>query len=369
MRLRLLSSVLVLPILSTACAPSAHAPPAGPAPDAAMSLEAARAAVTDRPAVPGEAHMLGDAALVTFPMRRGGEARRDTVRGVADVTSWLERLRSQTAFSEAPFELGTEEVWVCDGALVERGEYPLGGMVAGRAGSGSGSYLALWRPAGEAWKLAGIWLSPPGSVRPGTLASGCTGDAAARRFRFGAAFGAGSGIGLDEMSDSLAALPAQEQSGATRPVLQLWAGMALTPTIGARLSYSRVSGSLSAEGDLTYHTERDLELAFHTISLAAEFRVGPVWLEAGPALGLLQADQTVATEVGGTIVTEDASDTMTGIGAVARLTYRHALTYNLAAIGILGYSYFPDQALEETVPGAAVPLPGASLVVGLEWRL
>jgi hypothetical protein len=316
--------------------------------------------------------MLPTVTLVTFPFRRGEASARDTIQGVSRVVGWLEQLRGQTAGTEAPFVLRAREILICDAGAVERGEYPLGGVAASRSGTNRQRYMALWEPEGDRWKLAGLWLSPPASVRPATLGTNCRRDAvAARLLRFGAGFAAGEAVGLGSMADALAADGYTDQSPAKGTVMgiHLWARVRISPRFAGKLSYGYVAETrLETRDTATAYVSRvaNLDAVHHVIGLLGEVNFGAVTIGVGPGVSLTRVhyyQKTVSTtRTWGTLNTDD----IVGIGFVSEISGRYPITPSLNAVGVAQYSRFPDAETSLQLAGAAA-VPGAQVAIGLEW--
>lgn len=372
MRSCIRTGVLVMPILLSAGCASFTPSPTPSAPTEPDPLHEIRAAIADRPAVPGEAQMLPNVELVTFPFRRAGEARRDTVRGVAWVVAWMGRIEDETAGSTAPFELRAREIMVCDGAAVERGEYPLGGVAAGRSGTDSQPYVALWRPAGDRWRLERLWLSPQPSVRAGNLATGCQSDPTiGLNLELGAGVGLGGGPGLDKAASVLQDERYDDQSlrGPALGAIQLWVRVGSQRPFSIALIYGHALGSRIEAVDTAalYLRTVDFGVSAHTLSLLGETRVGPLRVGAGPALVGVISDYHI-TIASTSPYARDETDVLARLGAAARASLLVPVTPQFRVAGSLGYSYFPELMVKQSRLELPVPLSGFRGVIGVEWR-
>jgi len=359
MNARALAAAALGLVLATGCTPMANSP-RGPRP-----AEQTRAAIRDRGPVPDASRMLADIQLVTFPYRRGDVVGRDTVLGVAPVESWLQRVAERTAGSGTPFRLETEEILLCGGAAVERGWFPLGGDQADQP------YLALWQPARGQWRLAQLWLAPDASMGPRDLAAGCGASEFMQHLSFGVAAGGGDGTGLDAVADSLRGVGYDKQSltGETTARVRVWGRYRLSPQAFLRLNYDyRFPTKLAVEDTAAVNLKRiDLTAKEYTFSLTGEVRLGPVWLEAGPAVRTVSLDYADVIEIGSSVFREDAAESLTQFGAVARASYRYTVWQQMNVLGSIGYDFFPD-AQPETTVAPAVGVGNLSIMLGLEWE-
>lgn len=370
-----LASVLSAAVVAGVSACSPLAPASGPTPEEDVWAEA-RAAIGDRPDLPGEPQLLPDVRLISFEYQRTGQARRDTIRGVVPVSLWLQSLDVRGRQHGRPLVMTLRDILVCEGALVERGRFPIPGRVSGlppgAMAQPTGEYLALWRPTEDGWKLADIQLSPPLSVHVSDLATGCS---AAITRRTGVAVGVEVGIG--GAADLAAVRAAASESGYTRvssdgfgrPEFHIRASVPLGPVLGATVWYGYMMGSEVRATVFTSEDDRALSVGVtgaHTLTVLAEARVGAFRLGAGPAwvsAGLFR--EYTATSPGSVIATSDA-ETLTRFGAAVEASMRVPVRTGVTAVGTIGYTHFPE--LEpESVSTVPIGLRGFGVLVGMEY--
>lgn len=145
--------------------------------DEADQIERIREVTAELEAIgefPSADRMAATVELVTFEYRREGstEPQRDTLRGRAAVTTWLEGWYVRQ-LPDTEFRLTPREALVCDGAAIQTGTYP----VRPRAGEAvvRQQYRARWVEGrrGE-WELAQLWLDPDARARVSRIGTGCT---------------------------------------------------------------------------------------------------------------------------------------------------------------------------------------------------
>jgi hypothetical protein len=115
-----------------------------------------------------------DAELVTFWLKGPGPLwqHRDTLRGPADVSGWLEQWRA-SQLPAVDFFLTPNDLRVCDGLAIQYGSYPIRERVT-EGPVESRSYRALWRRGADGgWRLERLWLAPDAKARLPAGASGC----------------------------------------------------------------------------------------------------------------------------------------------------------------------------------------------------
>jgi hypothetical protein len=106
----------------------------------------------------------------------------------------------------------------------------------------------------------------------------------------------------------------------------------------------------------------------YTFSLTGEVQLGPLWLEAGPALRMVSLEYVDRIEIGSSVYPRiDEGETLTQLGAVARASYRFPVWQQMNILASLGYDFFSDAQPEKTV-SPAVGVGNFSLMLGVEWE-
>ena len=329
-----------------------------------------------RPDVPDQWFMLPDVQLIGYQYARGDSVMRDTVTGAADVAVWLRSLAVRTQYESQPFHLDVREVLICDDAAVERGVFPIPGRLEGRTTRAIASrrYLALWKPEGDAWKLADIRLSPPLAVHINDLASNCSSPPVLPPgLGYGVAVGAGAAADLDAVAAAMAAdgFGDLSTSGDGRPEFRVWGVQEFGDRWAARLSYGYTPES-TVEGmkeNIVQEITQEIGIQSHLLTLVGEVRAGPLRLGAGPALAYSRVSylQVLARQSEDIADFSDRDDGVTQLGVVARAGLAVDVTSALSAVGTVGYGLFP----EIDPPHAGIPAPitvrNLSFVLGLEY--
>ncbi|MDX1673920.1 MAG: hypothetical protein R3314_03865 [Longimicrobiales bacterium] len=368
---RLCSLPLLFAGLWTGCA---TVPAAGPDQPRDPYAEARRE-IALHPDVPDQWFMLPDVELVGYQYTRSDSVRRDTVQGAAEVSIWLRSHEVRTRYEDQPFRLQVREVLVCDSSAVERGWVHIPRRMLGvdRPGVSRRTYLAQWRPRGEAWKLSRLFISPPAALRANDLATSCTAaPVLPPGVGFGVALGAGSAGDLDAVRGDMAAegFSGFTQSGAGRPEARIWAGLDLSAWFTGRLSLgliapSRVEGVLE---NVTQPTTEEIAVQSTVLSLVGEARLGPVRIGAGPAIAFSRISWSRVEEFNQTEIFTNRDDWVNPLGAVARASVHVPISPTFTALAAAGYDWFPDL----DPPHAGIPAPitvrTTSLVLGLELR-
>ena len=191
-----------------------------------------------------------------------------------------------------------------------------------------------------------------------------------RRWQFGVAAGAGAGAGLGAVADSLSAqgYTSQSRTGETTGMVRAWARAELTPRIFGKLTYdfrfrTRINTS---NPTATSPSTADFNARQYTIALTGEIPIGPVWIEAGPALKFVGAEYEERVEVGSSVLAESSTETVVQVGGVIRSSFRYPVLPEMNVLGSVGYGLFPDAEGDQTVT-APVGVSGWSLMLGLEW--
>lgn len=320
--------------------------------------------------------MLPDVEMVSFLYGSGADARRDTLRGPASVTDWLDDLRLEGRPGGARFGLRTSQVLLCDSAAVETGRFPRSAITSMdrlRRLPGEERYLALWRPEGGAWMLEQLWLSPPTSVRPARLASGCgaarRAARAARPFRVGVALRVGGGAELQEVVESLDDAgwpdPSVRKPGRLGP--RVWASYRIGPRLEIGPVYDRLIGTRAraSEADDVQSRTVTVESGGHVLSLRTQARLGPLWIGAGPAVAWTTTTYDASIVSTDAVVDELERETNRSFGALAEASFRITRVPTLVPVLSVGYLYLPDLEPETTAP-AAIPVGGLTFTLGAE---
>ena len=367
--------VCCLPLLFVGLyAGCATAPAAGPDQPRDPHAETRRE-IALHPDVPDQWFMLPDVQLIGYQYTSRDSVQRDTVQGAADVAIWLRSHEVRTQYEEEPFRLQVREVLVCDSSAVERGWVHLPRRMLGvdRPGVTRRTYLAQWRPRGEAWKLSLIYISPPVAIHANDLATNCTAaPVLPPGVGFGIALGAGSAADLDAVRAGMAAdgFDGLSQSGAGRPEARIWGSLDLSPRFTGRLSLgltapSRVEGVLE---NINQRITQEIAVQSTVLSLVGEARVGPARIGAGPAIAFSRISWSQVLESNDTDFFSDRDDWVNTFGAVARASVELPISPAFMAMATAGYDWFPDL----DPPHAGVPAPitvrTTSLVLGLEFR-
>ena len=333
---------------------------------------AVRAEVSDRPPVPSADQLLPSVELVTFPSQADGAAKRDTINGRERVAGWLDDMADRSRGDRVPFILQTAGVMVCEGAAVERGQYPVPEGTTGQPGS-TANYLALWRPRGDDWQLERLWLAPPASLEGGDLAAGCVTEP--WNLVVGAAAGVGSSGDVSRVVDALPPRydEVSHSEGLSRPEVGIWVSISVTGWLRSQFHYGyrrhvefHIQNFSSATGELI--EELFVDARVHYLSVLAEARLGPV----GVAVGPLGVETVMTGTYDGVYGSAEDSGLYTKLGGEARLFGGVHLSQRLRAVLSAGYRYVPGVDISEflNTREAAYLYPGGlDLAVGLELVL
>jgi len=359
--------------LATGCATAPTLAPAAEDPFAAD-----RAAVADRPAVPTAEVMLPGVELVGFPRRIFGEIHRDTIRGAALVAGWLEEHRSRSDAAGEAFELRATGIQICDEAAVEEGWYALSREAAPNQlvrAEVAPRYLSLWRPVEGAWKLERVWLDPERGVRVTTVATGCEesirADRGSQRLRLGAGARMGGGGQLQGVAGRMAEAgwPSPTLQNRSAPGAKVWASYRVLGGAAVRTSYERIGRTgLRDYAEIPPDGFRTLtaHVSGHAVRLLGEWRLGPVWLAAGPAVAFM------TTEYDERENTPRDRDADTGtirerlVGGAVEAGVRVTRFPTIQPVLSVDYLYLPELAARVGEYPAPITAGGLILALGME---